>query len=156
MKINLRILSSLSLVIGLSLPIVSWAQTEPANNTHEVNQRLDFLYGEHASYQKFLKDFQVATQEREKTKVASMIHYPIKINLEGKKITFKSAQELLKRYDDIFDPMLVNVIQAQKYENVFANTQGIMIGESGELWFSGFCLDKSCKKVSIKIIAINK
>ena len=67
-----------------------------------------------------------------------MIHYPIKINLEGKKITFKSAQELLKRYDDIFDPMLVNVIQAQKYENVFANTQGIMIGESGELWFSGF------------------
>lgn len=156
MKKNLRLLISLGIACCLNFPISTWANPTPAENTHEVDQRLDFLYGQHVTYAQFLKNFQSATQEREKVKVANMIHYPIKINLDGKKVQFKSAQQLLQRYDDIFDPMLVNLIQAQKYENLFANTQGIMIGESGELWFSGFCLDKSCQKVSVKIIAINK
>lgn len=158
MQISFSCLSRFGLVAILSLPITSWAQpTSPTtDNTLEVNQRLDFLYGQHQPYQKFLKDFQTATYEHHKNQVVTMINYPIKINLHGKKVTFKSRQDLLKRYDEIFDPMLVKTIQEQKYENLFANTRGVMIGESGEIWFSGFCVDKDCKKVDIKVIAINK
>lgn len=158
MKISLSHFTCCSLIALCSLSSNSWAQptSSTTDNTHEVDQRLDFLYGKHLPYHTFLSEFQTATHERDKTKVVNMIHYPIKINLNGKKVTFNSSKELRLRYNDIFDPLLVKTIQEQKYENLFANTYGIMIGESGEIWFSGLCQDKSCKKVDIKVITINK
>ena len=61
MQISFSCLSRFGLVAILSLPITSWAQpTSPTiDNTHEVNQRLDFLYGQHQPYQKFLSLIQL-------------------------------------------------------------------------------------------------
>ncbi|MFT4021160.1 MAG: hypothetical protein QM666_06565 [Acinetobacter sp.] len=143
------------------LPLHGMAQLKEQHNKQpenfqEVSDRLDFLYGSHIPYQKFLKDFQIYIHNDERQKVAAMIHYPIKINVYNQRITFTTAQQLLLKYDDIFDPMLKQSIRQQSYGNLFANSKGIMIGENGELWFSGLCLDKNCKKINVKIIAINK
>ncbi|WP_343595363.1 hypothetical protein [Acinetobacter sp.] len=151
----------LSLVLGLSLGFTNmgFAQTTikaSPDNTEDVNQHLKFLYGSYQPYQKFLKDLQTALDQDNRAKVASMIHYPIQINIHNQRHKIRSTQEFLSYYDEIFDPMLTQTIKKQSYSNLFANTKGIMVGENGELWFTGFCQDKACKKVVVKVIAINK
>lgn len=149
------------MTLGLSLGFANITSAETISDStskknQEVNQRFTFLYGSYQPYQRFFKDLQIAIDQNHRIKVASMIHYPIFINLNNQKFKIRSAREFLNHYNEIFDPQLIQIIQKQSYGNLFANTKGIMVGEHGELWFTGICKDRACKKVSVKIIAINK
>ena len=82
--------------------------------------------------------------------VAALIHYPIKVNPGKKPFTLKNEKEFIKDYDRIITHDIQDAIFKQKYENLFVNSQGAMIGD-GEVWITGFCRDKSCKQSDIKI-----
>ena len=82
--------------------------------------------------------------------VAALVHYPIKVNPGKHPFTVKNEKAFIKDYDGILTHDIQDAILKQKYENLFVNSQGAMIGD-GEVWISGFCLDKSCKQSDIKI-----
>lgn len=50
-------------------------------------------------------------------------------------------------------PDIVSAVTKQKYEDLFVNSHGVMIG-NGQVWVNGVCKDDACKKRDVKIITI--
>jgi hypothetical protein len=48
----------------------------------------------------------------------------------------------------------VEAIERQTYGTLFANDQGVMIGD-GQVWFGAVCDETSCAEPRIRIIALN-
>jgi hypothetical protein len=66
----------------------------------------------------------------------------------------RSGKDHVSHYDRIFSSKIVTAIEKQTYGALFANGQGIMIGD-GESWIDGICLDHDCKKQAVKIVTNN-
>jgi hypothetical protein len=86
--------------------------------------------------------------------VAAMVSCPLGIGVGGDRVTIRSQEEFLARYEEIITPDVASAIEMQSYAGVFANADGVMIGD-GEVWFSGVCGDAACRQQRIRIIAIN-
>lgn len=144
-----RVLLALFLVLG---GIVSaTAQTE-----QEVDARMDYLFGAHAPYHEFFDRFQKAVAVADKSAVAGMIAYPVTVRgPDGKNLILRSTKDFIRHYDSVFTPKRVAIVEHQTYATLFARDEGVMIGQSGEIWFSGICHDSACKDVAIKITAFN-
>ena len=48
----------------------------------------------------------------------------------------RGSAELLKRYREVFNDNVVRAMKAQEPDTLFANWQGVMVGD-GQIWFSG-------------------
>ena len=136
-------------LIILAGTLTSSAQTAPT----DINKSIDMLVGDHVKIQHLLADLQLAVAEKNAPAVAALVHYPIKVNPGKRPFVVRNEKAFVKDYDRIITPDIAAVIQKQKYESLFVNSQGAMIG-SGEVWISGFCTDKSCKQSDIKISTI--
>ena len=82
----------------------------------------------------FVDKFKKAVISKDKDIVASMIKYPVEANFQDKKVIISNAKEFIKLYDDVFNGDLVNKIASFPTSNMFANYQGVMLG-NGEVWF---------------------
>lgn len=122
------------------------AQTSPA----DLNKSLDMLVGDHVRVQRLLTDLQQSVASHNQAGVAALVHYPIKVNPGNHPITIKSPKAFISHYDSIMTQDISDVILKQKYDSLFVNSQGAMLGE-GEVWITSFCLDKGCKQSDIKI-----
>jgi hypothetical protein len=87
--------------------------------------------------------------------VAAMVAYPFETTIAGEDVTLASKDEFARRYDELFTPAVVAAVEQQTYATLFANAEGVMIG-NGEVWFSGICADATCSDASVKIIAVNQ
>lgn len=121
----------------------------------KLDNRMDYLFGEHKIHKEFFFEMKKAVLNSDSLKVADLIKYPITIKINGKKTKIKNNREFLKHYSRIIDAHIIETVRNQKYAELFANYQGVMIG-NGEIWFSGVCLDPKCKNTVVKIIAVNK
>ena len=140
-------LTSLILIAGaLLVPTLQAAQT----NLADLNKSIDLSVGDHVKVQHLLTTLQQAVAKHDAATVGSLVHYPIKVNPGKKPFTIKNEKAFVKDYDDIITHDIQDAIFRQKYENLFVNSQGAMIGD-GEVWITGFCRDKSCKQSDIKI-----
>ena len=140
-------LTSLVLIAGTLLPpTLQAAQT----NLADLNKSIDLSVGDHVKVQQLLTQLQQAVAKHNAPAVASLVHYPIKVNPGKKPFTVKNEKAFIKDYDDIITHDIQDAIFKQKYENLFVNSQGAMIGD-GEVWITSFCRDKSCKQSDIKI-----
>lgn len=140
-------LANLILIAGaLFLPILATAQATPT----ALDKSIDLSVGDHVKVQQLLTQLQQAVAKHDTAAVANLVHYPIKVNPGKKPFTIKNEKAFIKDYDGIITHDIQDVILKQKYENLFVNSQGAMIGD-GEVWITGFCLDKSCKQSDIKI-----
>ncbi|ATF95485.1 Uncharacterised protein [Cedecea neteri] len=135
--------------------MVCWSSLSTATSEQEVNARLDQLFNTHQEYHNFLDNLQTQLISENKVEVAKLISYPIKVNIDGKKIKIKTPQQLIKLYGSIFTPALVKVVNTQQYKDLLINAQGVMIG-NGQIWFSSVCGDNQCKKSTVLITTINK
>jgi hypothetical protein len=141
-------LASLVLIAGtLLLPTVYAAQT-PAPTA--LDKSIDLSVGDHVKVHNLLTQLQAAVAKHDAPAVAALVHYPIKVNPGKKPFTIKNEKEFVKDYDRIVTHDIADAIFNQKYENLFVNSQGAMIGD-GEVWITGFCRDKTCKQSDIKI-----
>jgi hypothetical protein len=146
-------LASLVLIAGaLFPPTLPAAQTTPTSPTSlsALDKSIDLSVGDHVKVQQILTQLQQAVASHNAPAVAALIHYPTKVNPGKKPFTIKNEKEFIKDYDRIITHDIQDVILKQKYENLFVNSQGAMIGD-GEVWITGFCRDKSCKQSDIKI-----
>jgi hypothetical protein len=141
------LLASLVLIAGLLFqPTLHAAQSPPT----ALDKSIDLSVGDHVKVQQLLTQLQQAVAKHNAVVVADLVHYPIKVNPGKKPFTIKSEKEFIKDYDRIITQDIQDAILKQKYENLFVNSQGAMIGD-GEVWITGFCRDKSCKQSDIKI-----
>jgi hypothetical protein len=137
-------LTSLVLLAGALLPpTLQAAQTS-------LDKSIDLSVGDHVKVRQLLTNLQQSVASHNAAGVAALVHYPIKVNPGKKPFTVKNEKAFIKDYDGIITHDIQDAILKQKYENLFVNSQGAMIGD-GEVWITGFCRDKSCKQSDIKI-----
>jgi hypothetical protein len=144
-------LTSLVLIAGAFLqPTLTAAQTNTAASTTALDKSIDLSVGDHNKVHQLLTQLQAAVAKHDAPAVAALVHYPIKVNTGKKPFVVKNEKGFIKDYDRIITQDIQDAIFRQKYENLFVNSQGAMIGD-GEVWITGFCRDKSCKQSDIRI-----
>ena len=131
---------------ALLSPTLVAAQT----STADINKSIDMLIGDHVKVQHLLTDLQQSVASHNAAGVAALVHYPIKVNPGKRPFIVKSPKAFIADYDSIITQDISEAILKQKYDALFVNSQGAMLGE-GEVWITNFCLDKGCTKSEIKI-----
>jgi hypothetical protein len=119
-----------------------------------MQARLDALFGSHAPYEDFLALLQQAVAAGNRTGVAALVSYPLKTRLAGRPVTVHDAGQFVARYEQLLPAKSREAIAQQKFEALFANSSGVMVG-SGQVWFSGVCGDAHCKAPVVLITAVN-
>lgn len=141
--------------IASPIPPAHLAQRSDAEQA--VNDRLTSLFGKYEPYRDFFFQLQAAVSQGDRAEVASLINYPLRFSsLEGATEQIENSEQFLANYDRIMTGPLRSSIANQKYEDLFARDQGVMIGR-GEVWFSGICAPGSCQEdVAVKVITISQ
>ncbi len=82
----------------------------------------------------FLANLTAAVNARDKQKVAAMVQYPLRVNSGKGHRVVRNSSEFVRDYDRLFTPAIRKAIDTQVPDCLFANWQGVMIG-NGEVWF---------------------
>jgi hypothetical protein len=82
------------------------------------------------------------------------VDYACEVSVRGKRQKLRSRRAFEQKYRSIICKPVREVILAQKFDALFANYNGFMIGNGG-VWFSGVCQDAGCHAHRIRIIAID-
>ena len=146
MTILTRFASLILISSSLVWTVDGAAQTTPT----DLDKSIDLSVGSHVKVERLLTDLQASVAKHNTAAVAALVHYPIKVNPGKHPITIKNPKAFIKDYDRIITQDIAAAIYKQKYDALFVNSQGVMIGD-GEVWITGFCLDKNCKNSDIKI-----
>lgn len=146
-KALLVLISTFSIMSGV-------AGVAQAQSASEVNSNLDSLFGDHVPYATFFDRLKKAVDSGDKAAVASMVDYPFQARINGKAVKIRDQKHFVADYDQIVTSKVKNALARQTYATLFANWQGVMIGD-GEVWFNGVCGDDSCKQQTVRIIAVN-
>ncbi|WP_353063233.1 hypothetical protein RBB77_18385 [Tunturibacter psychrotolerans] len=146
----MTILTRLASLILISSSFVSTVYGAAQTTPTDLDKSIDLSVGSHVKVERLLTDLQASVAKHNTAAVAALVHYPIKVNPGKHPITIKTPKAFIKDYDRIITNDISDVILKQKYEALFVNSQGVMLGD-GEVWITGFCLDKNCKNSDIKI-----
>jgi hypothetical protein len=149
MPLRIQLASLILFACALLSPTPVAAQTSAA----DLNKSIDMLIGDHVKVQHLLTDLQQSVASHNAAGVAALVHYPIKVNPGKRPFVVKSPKAFIADYDRIITQDISEAILKQKYDALFVNSQGAMLGE-GEVWITNFCLDKGCTKSDIKISTI--
>ena len=124
--------------ICVAAAILAVASVSPgtAQTDAETNSTLDALFGEHAPYRTFFDELKKAVAADDRAAVAAMVDYPFQARIDGKALKIRDAAHFVADYDKIFTPRVRQAVADQSYATLFANWQGVAIGD-GEIWFSG-------------------
>jgi hypothetical protein len=146
----MTILTRFASLILISSSLVSTVDGAAQTTPTDLDKSIDLSVGSHVKVERLLTDLQASVAKHDTAAVANLVHYPIKVNPGKHPITIKTPKAFIKDYDSIITHDISDVILKQKYEALFVNSQGVMLGD-GEVWITGFCLDKNCKNSDIKI-----
>lgn len=119
----------------------------------EVNNIIDKVLGDHATYRTVFDDLQAAVAAEDAAAVANLVRFPIGVSIDGHDRVIKNAQEFVKNYQRFMTPEIVEAIKATSYTAVMVNAQGVMLG-NGEVWISGICKDDACEAVDVKVVTV--
>ncbi len=106
-----------------------------AQSAAAVDATLDGLFGEHAPYAAFLAALRKAVAAGDRHAVAGMVSYPLTAHAGGHAVTVRDARQFAAQWDRIMTPAVVAAIGRQDYATLFANDEGVMIGD-GQVWFA--------------------
>ena len=138
-----RMVNSLLLIMTLQATCLAHDLPNCKNST--VEQAWGAEYASQAK--SFLVTLQKVVESGDSAKFARLVHYPVRINgTHVVKITKRS--ELTRKYASIMTSDVRQAILTQNPECLFANGQGVMIG-NGQIWFQ----QESSGKM--KVISIN-
>jgi len=82
----------------------------------------------------FLEQLQNAVANDDRAWIADHVRYPIDATIGGKTLNVERADDFLAHYDEIINQRVHDAIMAERFETLFKNWQGTMIGR-GEVWF---------------------
>ena len=126
-----------------------------ADKTAYVDYRVKNFTGLDAlEVRRFFELLKKASAKNDKKYLGNIVRYPITFYDHAKLKKITNHIDFEKKYSSIFNEKVRGAIAKQKYEDLFVNWQGIMVG-NGEVWISGIVVGKSPSKIDIKIITIN-
>lgn len=137
------------MLFAAMLAVFAGSASTHAQTAAEVDSSLNDLFGDHVPYRQFFDRLQKAVGSDDKAVVAAMVDYPFQARINGKAVKLRDEAHFVADYDMIVTSKVKRAIASQTYATLFANWQGVMIGD-GEVWFSGVG-----DAETIKIIAIN-
>jgi len=104
---------------------------------------------------RFLTRLQAAVRADDRSAIAGMIAYPLRVNFDDGLKTYKDRPSIQRDFERIFTPRVRQAILDQEADKLFTNYQGSMIGD-GEVWFDRSCSNASCSdREPLRIKAIN-
>jgi len=83
----------------------------------------------------FLQKLQRAVAADDRQKVISMVAFPVPDSRSGQQVMISNAEELSKRYDQVFTAHTKQVLARQTEADLHVDDLGVAIG-SGEIWFN--------------------
>jgi uncharacterized protein YbaA (DUF1428 family) len=98
----------------------------------------------------FLRTLQSAVAVGNRLKVATLVHFPLKVWVDGEETVVANESEFQARYSRIIDADVKKSIAEARVETLVANQQGVMF-DNGRVWFRPLAEHKN----AIKIVAIN-
>ena len=134
-------------------PATAASSTATSAADQAVNDSIDSNLGDHTRYQAVIQDLQAAVTADDAAKVASLVRYPISVDIGGKNTTLKNEQDFVARYRELMTPDIRKAIVETKYSDLFVNYKGVMFG-SGQAWINGLCKDKQCKEVDVRVVTL--
>ena len=107
------------------------------------------------SYALFLTRLQGAVRANDHNGVIKLIHFPLRVNSNGRSRSYADAASVRADFGRIFTPRVTQAILNQRFDHLFGRDQGLMIGD-GEVWFDHICTNSSCSPAGpVRITAIN-
>jgi leucyl aminopeptidase (aminopeptidase T) len=150
MKIAVRF----TVLVTLALAMLTSGTAAAQNTQADTDSSISANVGDPAKFRQMMTSLQQAVATHDASAVATLVSYPITVNPRTKRaMRIRTPEAFVARYDKIVTPHIADVIQKQKYEDLFVNYQGAMFG-SGEIWIAGICKDKECKQSDIRIRTI--
>jgi hypothetical protein len=137
-------------------PAPAQAPTSPhqPDTAAAIDQSVSTNIGDPAKVRETLATLQQAVGKHDTAAVAALVSYPISINPhKPNALIIHTPKSFVDRYNQIITPHIAEIIEKQKYEDLFVNYQGAMLG-SGEVWIAGICRDKTCSQTDIRIRTI--
>lgn len=89
------------------------------------------------AFTQFLSKLQNSVQSNDKKAVAELMYYPLNVNQNGKTTKIYTPKQFISKYDRVITKKVKQQILAQKADQVFVNSDGVMIG-NGEMWINQF------------------
>jgi hypothetical protein len=104
----------------------------------------------------FFASLEQAVASDNRRKVASLIAYPLTVDVAGEPLTIRDEADFVRAYDAVVTNAVKQAIADADAETLFANWQGVRIGQ-GEVWFSGVYEEDDVEEQDyvLKITAIN-
>lgn len=102
----------------------------------------------------FLESLKKSVKAGEKGYLCNVARYPLRYFENKKRKSVNGPVQFLKKYKLIFTDNVKHAIESQQYQDLFVDSEGIMLG-NGEVWISGIVEKTTPPKTDIKIIAIN-
>jgi len=99
----------------------------------------------------FLTNLQAGIERHDSEAICAMAGYPLGTRVPG---LVRNASACRPNYSRIFNVRVVRAVVNQKFETLFANSKGVMVGH-GEIWVSGVCRDTACTQYDVRIITVN-
>lgn len=120
-----------------------------------LGERLKVAGLKEESVKPFFAAIQKAVEQNDAVALSKIVKYPITLKMsKAQSIKVINAKEFVVSYPKFMTPNWRKAVLQQKYSELFANWQGVMIGR-GEIWFSSMCMSEPCTKYELKITGIN-
>jgi hypothetical protein len=125
-----------------------------AGSRADQTDRFDFAGLTEAQVRTVFDALQTAVAADDAKAVSRLVIFPLRVNRPGaKQKRIPDVDAFVAAYPTIFDAKVRRVVREQRFEDLFANWQGVMIGQ-GVVWISGVCESRH-GKCRVGIITIN-
>ena len=121
----------------------------------DARGRIERVLGDADQYETVFKALQQGIAGDDRAAVAALMRYPLRVDTGGNKREVPDAASFQRDYERIVTAPVARAISAQSFETVFANQQGVMIG-NGQAWLNGTCLDTACSRTEVKVVALQE
>ena len=112
-----------------------------------------------AEVRSFFELLQDAVRAERNEQLADLFNYPFTVYASSGERVIRDRAQFLSDPAVVFNKRVREQILSQRFDDLFANWQGVMIGR-GVLWFGGICdpgsPPDSCLNYKIRIYAINQ
>lgn len=125
--------------------------TKKQKPPHKSNDRFAVAATSTSQVTMFLKKLKLLAKKGPE-QLSTLIKYPLRVNYKNHSSWVNTPKQFTVNYRKIISNKIMEIINSQNIKKIFANSQGIMLG-NGEIWARPVTLRKSSP---IKIIVINK
>jgi hypothetical protein len=103
---------------------------------------------------RFLRALQSAVKSGSSAQVATLVSFPLRINLDAGQRRFIGPAQFVIEYATLFTPAVQAAVLRQKLTDIVRDTKGAQLGD-GAVWVAALCDDLPCETSTPKVVAIS-